>query len=104
MRGRAAAVALPRTSLTPLRTLIGLAYSQFKLIKIILKKINYNLLLFNVTDIFFFLKIASTSSTRLPNATQLPLIRHNGLLACIPGFEGTLPNTRCIGGWMGTVG
>jgi hypothetical protein len=43
---RAAAVALPRTSLSLPSRFIGLVYSKFKLIKIKLKKVNYNVLLF----------------------------------------------------------
>jgi hypothetical protein len=38
MRGRATAVALPRTSLSLLRTFIGLVHSQFELIKIKIEK------------------------------------------------------------------
>jgi hypothetical protein len=38
VRGRTAAVALPRTSLNLPRTFINLVYSQFKLIKTQLKK------------------------------------------------------------------
>jgi hypothetical protein len=45
-RGRAAAVALLRTSLSVPRTFIRLVYSQFELINIKLKKVNYNFLLF----------------------------------------------------------
>jgi hypothetical protein len=45
-RGRAEAVALPRTSLSIPRNFIGLVYSEFELIKIKLEKSNCNLLLF----------------------------------------------------------
>jgi hypothetical protein len=41
LRGRAPAVAHPRTSLSVPRTFIGLVYSQFELIKVQLRKVNY---------------------------------------------------------------
>jgi hypothetical protein len=46
MRSRAAAVALPRSNLSLLRTFIGLVHSQFESITIKIKKLNYNFLLF----------------------------------------------------------
>jgi hypothetical protein len=46
LRGRAAAVALPRKSLSLPRTFHALVHSRFKLIKVKLEKLNYNFLLF----------------------------------------------------------
>jgi hypothetical protein len=94
VRDRAAGVAFPRTSFSLQRTFICLVYSKFKLIKIKLKKVKYNFLLFLGTYKFnasygTFSKIAAPSPG-LPDPTQLLLRRYHGLRACIPGLQGTL--------------
>jgi hypothetical protein len=68
-------------------------YSQYELIKIKLKKLNYTLLLFVAAYKFNvcygpFSKTAAPPPA-LPKPTQLLLRRHNDLRTCIPGLEGT---------------
>jgi hypothetical protein len=82
------------------QSFIGLACSQFELIKIKFRIENYTFLLFlgayklNVCC-GTFSKIAASPLPRLPKPTQLPLRRHHGLRTCIPSIEGTLFISNC---------